>query len=57
MLYRKEVSNSSPLEGDTRKVPGSGEPLVTTVTEDSACSPEARVQTRVNVRVALSGSE
>jgi hypothetical protein len=56
-MYVNAVVNSMPLIGEIRKVPGCGGPLVTTVTDDSACSPEASLQTRENVRVTLSGSE
>ena len=56
-MYLNVVVNSTPFVGEIRKVPGCGGPFVTTVTDDSACSPEASLQTRENVRVVLSGSE
>ena len=55
--YWKAVVNSTPPDGVTWKVPGCGGPFVVTTTDDSACKPVERLQTRENVRVALSGSE
>jgi hypothetical protein len=57
--YSNLSVNSTPCRGSTRKIPGCGGPFVTIVTEEKALRllDESRLANRVNVNVALSGSE